>query len=46
MHVFRASMPEFLGNLMAAVVLAAAGWGAKKTRDRLRARRLPEESTD
>ncbi|MEV5672843.1 hypothetical protein AB0L28_29225 [Streptomyces sp. NPDC052503] len=38
-ELFLASLPEFVGSLMAATVLAATGWSMKKTRDLLRARR-------
>ncbi|MFJ4721975.1 hypothetical protein [Streptomyces luteogriseus] len=43
LHLLRASLPEFVGSLMAAIVLAAAGWSVKKTRDRLRTRRTRDD---
>jgi hypothetical protein len=39
-HIFASSLPEFLGSLMAASVLAAASWGARKMRARSRTRRI------
>ena len=43
LHLLRASLPEFIGSLMTAIVLAVVGWSAKKTRDRLLARHSREE---
>lgn len=39
LQMLRASLPEFLGALMATLVSAAVGWSVKRTRDRRGARR-------
>ncbi|MFJ8982647.1 hypothetical protein [Streptomyces sp. NPDC102282] len=44
-ELFLASLPEFLGSLMTAAVVAAIGWSVKKTRDLLQARRTRENAS-
>jgi hypothetical protein len=44
LHLLHASLPEFLGSLMAGFVLATSRWGAKKTRDRVRTRRTRDDA--
>lgn len=39
LQLLRASLPEFIGSLMTAIVLAVVGWSVKKSRERLRTRR-------
>ncbi|WP_406494273.1 hypothetical protein OHB06_26925 [Streptomyces sp. NBC_01604] len=44
LHLLRASLPEFLGSLMAATVLTIVGWSVKTIRDRRRARRTGDDT--
>lgn len=44
LHLLRASLPEFLGSLMAATVLTIVGWSVKSIRDRRRVRRTRDDT--
>lgn len=50
LRILASSLPEFLGSVMAAFVIAAVSWSAWKARERSRTRRVaalrPDRETD
>ncbi|MFE0511295.1 hypothetical protein [Streptomyces sp. NPDC058964] len=44
LRLLRDSLPELVGSLLSTTVLTVAGRGAKKARERLRARQVPVDA--